>query len=110
MRANKLIVPAALLLAAGLAEGVSSWQESTYSGSQAELGNQAADDAALASCVDKRTKNWQPTSAERRLDEIGWAKDLRDALKLAKENGRPVFLFTYSGSAIRNHAIAGQRC
>jgi hypothetical protein len=101
MRANKLIVPAALLLAAGLAEGVSSWQVS---------GQKPADDAALASRVDKRTKDWQPTRAERRLDEIGWAKDLRDALKLAKENGRPVFLFTYSGSAVRDRAIAGQRC
>jgi hypothetical protein len=101
MRANKLIVPAALLLAAGLAEGGSSWQVA---------GQTLADDAALASRVDKRTKDWQPTSAERRLDEIGWAKDLRDALKLAKENGRPVFLFTYSGSAVRDRAIAGQRC
>jgi hypothetical protein len=102
MRASKLIVPAALLLAAGLAEGVSSWQESGK--------KPGADDAALDSRVDKRTKDWQPTSAERRLDEIGWAKDLRDALKLAEENARPVFLFTYSGSAVRDHAIAGQRC
>ena len=102
MRTSKLIVPAALLLAAGLAEDVSSWQESGR--------NPAADNAALASRVDKRTKDWQPTSGERRLDEIGWAKDLRDALTLAKENGRPVFLFTYSGSAVRDHAIAGQRC
>jgi hypothetical protein len=102
MRANNLIVPAALLLAAGLAEGVSSRQESGQ--------KPATDDAALAARVDKRIKDWQPISAERRLDEIGWAKDLRDALKLAKENGRPVFLFTYSGSAVRDHAIAGQRC
>jgi hypothetical protein len=101
MLANKLIVPAALLLAAGLTDGVSSWQAS---------GLKPADLAGLASLVDKRTKDWQPTSAERRLDEIGWARDLRDALKLAKENGRPVFLFTYSGSAVRDHAIAGQRC
>ena len=102
MRPHKLIVPATLLLAAGLVDGVSSWQESGQ--------KPAADDVALASRVDKRTKDWQPTSAERRLDEIGWARDLRDALKLAKENGRPVFLFTYSGSAVRDHAIAGQRC
>jgi hypothetical protein len=101
MRATKLIVPAALLLAAGLAEDVSSRQVS---------GRKPADDAALASRVDKRTKDWQPTSAERRLDEIGWTKDLRDALTLAKENGRPIFLFSYSGSAVRDRAIAGQRC
>lgn len=34
---------------------------------------------------------------ERRLDEIGWAKDIREAKRLAKETGRPVFLFTHDG-------------
>ena len=60
--------------------------------------------------VDKCVEVWQPTSAERRLDEIGWAPDLRTALRLAKENGRPVFLFHYVGSPFREHAIAQQRC
>ena len=32
------------------------------------------------------------------------------ALRLAKEHNRPVFLFTYSGSAEREHAMALQRC
>ena len=34
---------------------------------------------------------------ERPLDQIGWAKDIRDAKRLAKESGRPVFLFTHDG-------------
>ena len=50
------------------------------------------------------------TAQERRLDQIGWAKDFRDGLRLAKEHGRPLFLFTYSGSTEREHAMALQRC
>jgi hypothetical protein len=65
---------------------------------------------ALIERVDRVIKDLQPTSAERRLDDIGWAKDLRDALRLAKDNGRPVFLFTYNGSPIRENAICLQRC
>jgi hypothetical protein len=103
MRATKLTIPAALLLAAGLTGGAAGWQATGDK-------KPAPDDGALAARVDKRIDAWQPTSAERRLDEIGWAKDLQGALRLAKENGRPVFLFTYSGSAIRDHAIAQQRC
>jgi hypothetical protein len=103
MRATKLSFPAALMLTAGLTGGAAGWQAPGEK-------KQTADDGALAARVDKRIQAWQPTSAERRLDEIGWAKDLRDALRLAKENSRPVFLFTYSGSSIRDHAIAQQRC
>jgi hypothetical protein len=47
--------------------------------------------------VAKRVQEWQPTKQERRVDDIGWAKDLREALRLGKENGRPIFLFTYEG-------------
>jgi len=47
--------------------------------------------------VDLRVKEWQPTAEEKRFDEIGWAKDIREAEKLAKENNRPVFLFTHDG-------------
>lgn len=65
---------------------------------------------ALVTRIDKRVRAWQPTLAERRLDDIAWAKDLRHALRLARDNGRPVFLFTYSGCAEREHAIALQRC
>jgi hypothetical protein len=70
----------------------------------------AADDMDLVARVDKRVQAWQPTGAEHRLDDVGWAKDLREALRLAKDNGRPVFLFTYSGSPVRENAICLQRC
>ena len=70
----------------------------------------AADDGGLSARVDKRVQAWQPTSKERRLDDIGWAKDIRDALRLAKQHRRPIFLFTYSGSSEREHAMALQRC
>ena len=50
-----------------------------------------------AAWVDERVKEWQPKAAEKRIDEIGWAKDIRTAEKLAKDNNRPVFLFTLDG-------------
>ena len=50
-----------------------------------------------AAWVDRRIEEWQPTSAEKRFDEIGWARDIREAERLAKEHGRPVFLFTHDG-------------
>ena len=54
-------------------------------------------DADLRSTVDQRVNEWWPTSDEKRFDEIGWAADLRAALKLAAEHDRPVFLFTMDG-------------
>jgi hypothetical protein len=54
-------------------------------------------DADLAKWVDERVKERQPTDAERRMDEIAWVKDIREAERLAKENNRPVFLFTHDG-------------
>jgi hypothetical protein len=47
--------------------------------------------------VEARIRQWQPTAAEKRFDEIGWARDIRDAVHLARRNGRPVFLFTHDG-------------
>ncbi len=67
-------------------------------------------DGDLAAWIDQRVQTWQPTKEERRVDEIGWALDIRDALRLARENHRPIFLFTYSGSADRENAMALQRC
>ena len=54
-------------------------------------------DGDLASFVDKRVQEWQPAAEAKRFDEIGWAKDIREALRLGKENNRPVFLFTHDG-------------
>jgi hypothetical protein len=47
--------------------------------------------------VDQRVAALQPTADERRIDRIGWARDIRSALRLAREHGRPVFLFTMDG-------------
>ena len=47
--------------------------------------------------VDQRVAEWQPTASERAWEGIGWAKDLREALRLGKGSGRPVFLFTHDG-------------
>jgi hypothetical protein len=90
-----------VLLAAGL-----TWDAKQ----EAHAQDRTASDDALIAKVDQRVQAWQPTAAERRLDDIAWAKDLRDALRLAKDNRRPVFLFTYSGCAEREHALALQRC
>jgi RNA polymerase sigma factor (sigma-70 family) len=53
--------------------------------------------AELAAGVDQRVADWQPTPAERRIDEIGWAPSVAAALRLAKEHNRPVFLFVHEG-------------
>jgi hypothetical protein len=48
------------------------------------------------SWVDPRVDEWQPTKDERKWDQIGWAKDLRQAIKLAKEHNRLVFIHAYN--------------
>jgi hypothetical protein len=63
----------------------------------AAAGERPADDKELATWVTKRVQEWQPTKDERRFDDIAWAKDIREAERLAKEHGRPVFLFTHDG-------------
>ena len=47
--------------------------------------------------IDERVQKWQPTEKELRWRRIDWALDIRDALKRARETGRPVFLFTHDG-------------
>jgi hypothetical protein len=47
--------------------------------------------------IDERVAALQPTPDERRIDQIGWAPDIRAALRLGREHGRPVFLFTMDG-------------
>ena len=54
----------------------------------------AALDVAL---VDKRIQEILPTAKEKHFEEIGWASGIRDAERLAKEHGRPVFLFSNVG-------------
>jgi hypothetical protein len=47
--------------------------------------------------VSERVRLWQPAPEERRFDEIGWAGDILEARRLAKQHNRPVFLFTHDG-------------
>lgn len=50
-----------------------------------------------AAWVQQRVAQWQPTEREHRWEGIGWAKEIREAERLAKEHHRPVFLFTLDG-------------
>ena len=54
-------------------------------------------DDKLVGSVEKKVRNIQPTRAEKRFDEIGWAPSILRAEELAKKGNRPVFLFTYNG-------------
>jgi adenylate kinase len=60
--------------------------------------------------VKRRVRDWQPTRDERSLDQIGWASDLAKAQQAAQKHRRPLFVFTYNGSATRANALALQRC
>jgi hypothetical protein len=91
VRPIKLSARAALLLTIVVASVA-------VSGAGALLAKEpAAEDSGLSARVDKLVQTWQPVAGERRLDDIGWARDIRDALRLARIHDRPIFLFTYSG-------------
>ena len=47
--------------------------------------------------IEKRIQEIQPTAKELRFDAIGWVSGIREAERLAKEHGRPVFLFSNVG-------------
>jgi hypothetical protein len=47
--------------------------------------------------IDQWVREWQPTAEDRRFEEIGWAKDIPDAIRLSKQHARPVFVFTHKG-------------
>ena len=47
--------------------------------------------------VRKRIAEIEPKPEEKRFDEIGWAKDIREARRLAAQHNRPIFLFTHDG-------------
>lgn len=62
------------------------------------------------SWIDQRLADWELSDEERRFDEIGWAGGLNEAQRLARQWQRPLFVFTYSGSATEANAIALRRC
>jgi len=69
------------------------------------------EDAELVAQVEQRVKAWEPGQMERRFDEIGWSVSIREAERLAREHGRPVFLFTHDGGWPRAGAEAARlRC
>ncbi len=70
----------------------------------------AAAEEEFVAMVQRRVRDWRPTRHERLLDQVGWASNLVEAKQLAKKHGRPLFVFTYSGSTTRANAIALQRC
>jgi hypothetical protein len=94
-------------LAVGLTLGVAAL---VSGGFYESFGEEKSPDEVLVARVDKLIQAWQTTPSERRIDEIGWAKDIREALQLGQKHHRPIFLFTYSGSEDRVDAIALQRC
>jgi hypothetical protein len=60
-------------------------------------GSAAAPEGDWAARVDRLVDERRPTVNEKRFDEIGWVRSLREAETLAREHGRPVFLFTHDG-------------
>jgi len=69
-----------------------------FVGGWARADQTGADDL---SWVEKRVEEWQPTTMERKFDQIGWAADIRAGLALAKKHDRPFFLFTHDGRMAR---------
>ena len=57
---------------------------------------QSISDRQLAAWVEQRVRT-EASAADRRFDEISWAKDLCEAERLAKKHKRPIFLFTHDG-------------
>lgn len=81
---------ALLALAVGVTGGISA-------ATPARAADRAVADADLAAWVDQRIETWRIKPAERPFDAIGWATDVRHALRLAQEHGRPLFLLTLDG-------------
>jgi RNA polymerase sigma-70 factor (ECF subfamily) len=57
--------------------------------------------------VEEKVREWQPRPDERRFDEIGWVRDVRRALLLSREHGRPVAVLTLSGPVHRGRSDGG---
>ena len=55
-------------------------------------------DDALVTSVQDKVRKIQPTRAEKRFDEVGWANSILHAEEVAARVNRPIFLFTYNGN------------
>ena len=47
--------------------------------------------------LDQRLSEIEASPSEKKFNQIGWAKDIREAIRLGKELNRPIFLFTHDG-------------
>ena len=54
-------------------------------------------DDKLVATVEEQVRKVQPTRAEKRFDEVGWASSILAAEQAAAKVNRPVFLFVYNG-------------
>ena len=54
-------------------------------------------DAKVVRWVEETVEERQAAPEDKRFDEIGWVTEIREAIKLAKEHNRPIFLFTGDG-------------
>ena len=55
------------------------------------------EDPDFSAWVEQRVRDWQPTAAEKRFDEIGWCRSILEAERLARQHQRPIFWFTHDG-------------
>jgi len=55
-------------------------------------------DDKLVEGIEQQVRKLQPTRAEKRFDEIGWASSILAAEKAAAAANRPAFIFFYNGS------------
>jgi hypothetical protein len=55
-------------------------------------------DDSLVTAVQEKVRKVQPSRAEKRFDEIGWANSILHAEEVAARVNRPVFLLTYNGN------------
>lgn len=55
-------------------------------------------DDSLVTSVESKVRKIQPTRADKRFDEIGWANSILHAEQVAARAKRPIFLFFYNGS------------
>jgi hypothetical protein len=51
----------------------------------------------LVTSVEDAVRKLQPTRAEKRFDEVGWAPTILAGEALAQKLRRPMFLFVYNG-------------
>lgn len=86
-RASFTCVMLAIALAGGLSTACA-----TGLGSSARIS-----DADVVDWVGKALVERRVTAADRRFDQIGWAQDIRAAIKLGGEHNRPIFLYTGDG-------------